>query len=160
MFSEGYPGDTFIQDLAAGGSNLLASRDTSGGAGTATALLEINGDGRVRTAKNANNSDTVPPLDTVGNTPWYIGAPVVGAGDDYELYSTVSNSYSGEGTLTAVGLDSWQPLLTQESFELTDSGNNIEKFAARDIDFTIRNKITLEVLSTVTIHMQAYLFGP
>lgn len=127
------------------------SADTSGGPASATASYLLENDGQA--------SLTIGGVLTDIDGEWYSQAPVAAFGSDYETRATVTFS-NGNGSLSGSSTGNWIALNPGKQWDLSDSGDNVERIAIRDLFIEIRDGTTQEVLTSATITLRTFLFGP
>ncbi|MCH9712926.1 MAG: hypothetical protein K0U20_09905 [Proteobacteria bacterium] len=137
---------------------IAATRDTSSGESTATALLTLTSDGEAKSAINSVNSDAIPLATDYNSTDWWTGKPDVNIGDDYELFATAGTVSNG-GVLTGT-FDVWTGNIGPSTYQLQRTGNNIEIFSSVEITISIRDIATQTIQDTAIFTLTADLFGP
>lgn len=140
------------------------TRDTASGTGTATAALQFINDGTFLQYGNESlTSDTLSTPTDFDGTTWFSDQPRTGIGSDYELF--VGTPTETGGTAGVINIQptnsTWLSLSTTRTFEIEDTGNNVQSFYTVEWPISIRNASTLDVIiSSATLRLQAFLIGP
>ncbi len=140
----------------------VRTRDTSGGVGTATAIYTFNTSGRfLETGNSTPFTDSLDAATDFDSTSWYAGKGTDNIGSDYEIFVTNQQVTGVNGSIDTVPtLDTWLPLSTNRTFEISSTGNNIETNYQVTWDISIRDVATMTVLATSTLDLRTNLFGP
>lgn len=132
-------------------------RNTSLGSGTVTAGYVLETDGTaVRRVNNGLNSDTLIDSDLPGDN-WWTGKPDVGIGTSYQVMATVTAT-NGIGSLSGT-IGAWTTITSEQSWLLTNTGNNVSEVATRDIFVQIRDVATSTVQDTATTALDGTLIN-
>lgn len=149
--------EVLIAEVVLSNEIISATRDTSSGTGTATAILAFTNDGSARSAVNTSGSDVIPVATDYNSTDWWTGKQQTDIGNDYQIFATVTSS-SGLATLSGT-LDSWTAI-GGFSLDLEQTGNNVELTSVYEIQVTIRDIATETSRASANFNMSTVLFGP
>ncbi len=138
-------------------TNIGSTRNTSGSSGTVTAGYKLTTDGYAQRIKNLNSgNDTIATTD-LPNDDWWTGKPETGIGDLYEVRAT-EVSFSGSGTKTGA-LATWTPLTSDQSWDVVDSGINLNRSTTWELTIEIGLVGTSTALFSSTVTITGLLFS-
>ncbi len=136
---------------------ISSTRNTALGVGTVTAGYVLSTGGiAIDRENNGINSDALVDSDLSGDN-WWTLKPIVGIGTSYQVMVTVSAT-NGIGSLSGT-IGVWTTITSEQSWLLTDTGNNVNRVATREIFVQIRDVATSTVQDDATIALTGNLIN-
>jgi len=140
------------------GRTITSSRNTIGSPGTATSRYQLTSDGIAQQLVNINAGTNETVTTDLPGTDWWTGKPEVDIGDLYEVRGT-QTATNGNGTFSGT-LGTFTQISSLQTWQLQDTGEDVEREATRTILIEIGLLGTSTPLVSASINLETQLLGP